>query len=227
VGWSVVPIGADDHKVVNTRNTPDPRPAFHPPGNGGHERQEAEKLDTIIANQRRMLDLLNNVNTTLPDQQNVLGRILGLTNDIFANQALLLEEVGGLPAICSTADLVPLPVPGGGYCRTEPGNAEILHILVRNQGGGLADASKTQVFFRVPDDFVAPLSCGTGCAEVDIDTPALGSFATTDLVVAIPAACYGVQGICQFKIAVDATSLVAETDEVNNNVGGQCFALFT
>ncbi len=102
-------------------------------------------------------------------------------------------------------DLIPVPLPGGGFCNA---TAQGLVVTVKNQGTGPAGASVTRVTF------------GTG-ASVDIPTPPLGPGAQVALPpVPFPASCF--QPDCSFRITVDATGLVAESNEANNTVSGQC-----
>ncbi|MCY1073813.1 CARDB domain-containing protein [Archangium lansingense] len=102
-------------------------------------------------------------------------------------------------------DLIPVPLPNGGFCnRTDEG----LIVTVKNQGTGAAGASVTRVTFA------------TG-ASVDIPTPPLGPGAQVVLPPApFPPNCF--QGNCAFRITVDATGVVAESNEGNNTVSGVC-----
>jgi hypothetical protein len=61
--------------------------------------------------------------------------------------------------------------------------------------------------------------------KVTLDTPAIVGFAGTDMVFDVPPECLAVEGLCLFKIAVDSTALLAESNESNNNVVGQCSVL--
>jgi hypothetical protein len=102
-------------------------------------------------------------------------------------------------------DLIPVPLPGGGFCNA---TAQGLVVTVKNQGTGPAGASVTRVTFE------------TG-ASVDIPTPPLGPGAQVALPpVPFPPSCF--QPDCSFRITVDATGLVAESNETNNTVSGQC-----
>ena len=139
-----------------------------------------------------------------------------LTQSILAGQNNLTTQVGGLDFACAAPDLVPIPIGSAGFNRCE-GEAN-LNISVYNQSGGDAAASVTQVFFRV----AGSTTCGTDCAQVNVPTPALSAFSGTNLVVPIPTGCFDIDAICQFKISVDGTNVVAESGEVNNNAAGQC-----
>ena len=167
-----------------------------------------------------------------------MPRVLSLLNDILANQARLLQQLEVLAA----PDLVPVPITGtlgagvpistdpAGFCRFDDQGK--LHVFVYNQGGGPAGPSVTQVFFRVPPGAEGQKSCGVGCAQVDVPTPALTPFlGTNGLPIDVPAGCFGsVFGpddinFCLFKIAVDATNVVNESNELNNGAGGGCQGL--
>ena len=109
------------------------------------------------------------------------------------------------PPPAGQPDLIPVPLPGGGFCNA---TAQGLVVTVKNQGIGPAGASVTRVTF------------GTG-ASVDIPTPPLGPGAQVALPpVPFPPSCF--QPDCSFRITVDATGLVAESNEANNTVSGQC-----
>ena len=157
--------------------------------------------------------------------ENGIARVLGLLNSILVNQQLLLKEVTGLELACTTPDLLPLPTAGStdptGFCRRDSqGN---LHVLVQNQGGGAAGAFTTSILFNVPGAPGGNL-CGD-CFEVDVLTPGgLAGFAGTDLTVPMPSGCVSTDSrfSCEFKIAVDSTSAVAESNEANNNAFGEC-----
>ena len=167
-----------------------------------------------------------------------MPRVLSLLNDILANQARLLQQLEVLAA----PDLVPVPFAGttsGGvitstvpahFCRLDAQGK--LHVFVYNQGGGPAGPSVTQVFFRVPPGAEGQKSCGVGCAQVDVPTPALTPFLGTEgVAIDFPEGCFGsVFGPddinnCLFKIAVDGTNALNESNELNNGAGGGCQGL--
>jgi hypothetical protein len=83
-----------------------------------------------------------------------------------------------------------------------------LHVTVRNQGNGDAPASATTVDF---------LTFGS----VSVPTPPIpaGGFVTLP-PVAIPLGCF--DSDCEFRIVVDSTALVAESNEGNNTATGAC-----
>ena len=158
--------------------------------------------------------------------------VLRLLEEILANQATLLQQLESLTA----PDLVPNPYqhhlgPEGpaDFCRIlESGK---LWVSVYNQGAGRAAPSVTQVFFRVPPDVPVQKSCGVGCAWVDVVTPGMDPFRSVELAVAIPEGCFGSAfgpddiNNCQFKIFVDGTNLLNESNELNNNAFGACQGL--
>lgn len=158
--------------------------------------------------------------------------VLRLLEEILANQAVLLHQL----EIVKAPDLVPNPYqhhlgPEGpaDFCRIlESGK---LWVSVYNQGAGSAAPSVTQVFFRVPPDVSVQKSCGVGCAEVDVVTAGMASFRGVELAVAIPEGCFGSAfgpddiNNCQFKIFVDGTNLLNESNELNNNAFGACQGL--
>ncbi len=102
-------------------------------------------------------------------------------------------------------DLIPVPAPTGGFCTR---TAEGLVVTVKNQGTGAAGSSVTRVTFD------------TG-SIVNIPTPPLGPGAQVVLPPApIPPNCF--QSDCGFRITVDATGVIAESNEGNNTVSGIC-----
>jgi hypothetical protein len=110
------------------------------------------------------------------------------------------------------ADLVPLPAPASippeGFCRRN--NQGQLLVNVYNQGGAGTAASKLRIVFG-------------SAAPVDFDTPALANGTGTDVVVDIPNGCFDPNTFqCSFTVGVDATNVVAESDETNNNARGLC-----
>jgi hypothetical protein len=133
-------------------------------------------------------------------------------------------------------DLVPNPYfhhfgPEGpaDFCRIlESGQ---LWVSLHNQGEGRAEPSVTEVYFRVPPDVPVQKSCGGGCAQVDLVTPAIDALRSVQFAVAIPEGCFGsVFGPddinnCLFKINVDARNSVNESIEANNRALGSCQGL--
>jgi hypothetical protein len=101
-------------------------------------------------------------------------------------------------------DLVPVPDTQGSFCRREGGS---LIVTVRNQGSAGAGPSVTRV------DFGAH-------GAVDMPTPALGPGASVDLAFPIPVGCFDPD--CEFRIVVDVTGTVVESDEGNNFASGSC-----
>ena len=80
-------------------------------------------------------------------------------------------------------------------------------MVVKNQGAGPAGPSTTQVDFGQFGKFTQP-------------TPALAPGASTQLFFTIPGGCF--QPDCSFRITVDVTSQVTETNEANNFASGSC-----
>jgi hypothetical protein len=107
-------------------------------------------------------------------------------------------EVEGL------ADLVPVPNEQGSFCRVEDG---FLIVTVRNQGSAAAGPSVTRV------DFGA-------YGIVDMPTPALAAGASVDLKFPIPFGCFDPD--CEFRISVDVSNIVVESNEGNNSASGSC-----
>jgi CARDB protein len=102
-------------------------------------------------------------------------------------------------------DLIPVPLPSGSFCNATP---QGLVVTVKNQGTGSAGASITRVTF-------------SNGSTVDIPTPALAAGAQVNLPpVPFPPNCF--QPDCSFRITVDATGLVAESNEANNSASGTC-----
>ncbi|HZT78449.1 MAG TPA: CARDB domain-containing protein [Vicinamibacterales bacterium] len=133
---------------------------------------------------------------------------------ILASQKEIASAVNGVQQSCSTADLLPLPMPAvagpTGYCRM--GSDGKLQVLVYNQGGSAAGATTTRVTFNTT----------TGPMAVDAPTSALTASGGSEVVeFTIPGNCTGNTG-CEFSIGVDATNLVPESNESNNTVAGTC-----
>jgi hypothetical protein len=162
----------------------------------------------------------------LASQANITSQLNALSSQIesiLTGQHLLIKEVNGLQAACTLADLLPIPVgaPGFSRCVSDPagGQPTTLKVLVENQGGGNADASVTQVFFRT--------DAAGHATEVDVPTPPLAGFGGgIDLSVPIPASCFNTGDFtCLFKIAVNGTFVVTESNYGNNTAAGQCVGL--
>jgi hypothetical protein len=147
-----------------------------------------------------------------------IPEIIRLLDGLVVTQAGLVKQLGALQFQCTTPDLVPLPLPGhlvtdpDGYCRRDDEGK--LHVIVRNQSGGVAGASKTSVSFTIDDM--------AHTQEAVLDTLDIAGFSERDVVFDVPPECY-VGGICMFTIVVDSSSVVAETNEPNNTAIGRCF----
>jgi hypothetical protein len=101
-------------------------------------------------------------------------------------------------------DLAPVPDGQGRFCRRRDGK---LVVTVRNQGAGGAGASTTRVDFGVH-------------GNASVATPGLAASDSTEILVDIPPRCFDAD--CEFRITVDASSQVAETNEGNNEASGTC-----
>lgn len=103
-------------------------------------------------------------------------------------------------------DLIPVPDPRPGFkfCKLRNGN---LVVTVKNQGSGEAASSTTMVDFGIFGILSKP-------------TSALAPNASVDLIFKIPRGCYNPD--CDFKIRVDSTSTVIESNELNNLGSGVC-----
>lgn len=108
------------------------------------------------------------------------------------------DDDRGLP------DLVPVPDRSGSFCRRR--NSKLV-VTVQNQGAGPAGPSTTEV------DFFAH-------GRQSLPTPALAPNASADLLFDIPPGCFDPD--CQFRITVDATNQVTESNESNNTADGVC-----
>ena len=114
------------------------------------------------------------------------------------------------------ADLIPVPkadppYPPESFCRVKDKG---LLITVRNQGEGAAEASIAEVLFtRVNASVMRP-------------TPQLGPGNETDLHFAFPPnGCTGGFETCPFRITVDRSGTVVESNEANNAAAGSCVFL--
>jgi hypothetical protein len=110
------------------------------------------------------------------------------------------------------ADLVALPTPATfspeGFCRRNDQGQLLVNVY--NQGRTDAAASKLRVIFGSAD-------------PVDFDTPAIAAGTGTDVVIDIPDECFDQNTLqCSFTLGVDATNVVAEWHETNNNAEGLC-----
>lgn len=101
-------------------------------------------------------------------------------------------------------DLVPVPNEHGSFCRRDERE---LTVTVCNQGSGPAGPSTTTVDFGQH-------------GRVDVPTPSLAAGACIDLKADIPLGCFDPD--CQFRIIVDSTGVITESDETNNIATGLC-----
>ena len=157
----------------------------------------------------------------------ILDKILAELNSI----GIKLDNlVNALPL--NPPDLVPVP---WDHSTAEPkGLAAFCRdgspfVQVCNQGAGPAGASVTELYFRVPPGTPVQKSCGDGCAQVDVFTP--GTDFCVTLAFPIPQGCFGSSfggddvNRCLFKINVDATNVLQESNELNNLALGACQGL--
>jgi hypothetical protein len=124
-----------------------------------------------------------------------------------ANEAIEtmdIERVSPRRIRIGLPDLVPVPDENESFCRRRDGN---LIVTVRNQGAFGAGPSMTTVDFGPH---------GT----VTLPTPALAAGASVDLAFPIPFGCFDPD--CHFRITVDSTGLIVESDEGNNTASGFC-----
>jgi hypothetical protein len=127
---------------------------------------------------------------------------------------LLLEAIGRSSVISrlpAQGDLVPLPTPAStgpqGFCRRND-QGQLL-VTIYNQGGGAAVATKTRVVFA-------------NGSVADVDTPAVAAGSSAEAIVNIPGACFNASNNCSFTLGADATGVVPESNETNNNAAGIC-----
>jgi CARDB protein len=103
------------------------------------------------------------------------------------------------------ADLIPVPDANGTFCKRDAGGRLI--VTVKNQGTADADASITRIDFATGEN-------------QSVTTPAIQAGGSVDVLVTFPAACF--RPDCTFRIAVDSTGVVSESNEGNNAAGGTC-----
>ncbi len=103
-------------------------------------------------------------------------------------------------------DLLPVRDSVLGFCKRD--SIGRLLVTVRNQGVAPAPASITTIAF-------------TSGGTVSVPTPPIGVGISVPLPpIAIPGACFSPD--CSFRITVDATAVVAESNEGNNSAVGTC-----
>jgi hypothetical protein len=118
--------------------------------------------------------------------------------------ALELERVAARQMQVGLADLIPVPDEQGNFCkRTQDG----LIVTVRNQGVVAAPASTVTVDFGIH-------------GMVSAATPPLAPGAQADVIVPIPLG--GFDPDLDFRIVVDSTFVVPESNEANNMASGVC-----
>jgi hypothetical protein len=120
-------------------------------------------------------------------------------------ETLHIERVAPRRTEVGLPDLIPVPDAQGSFCRRAPDGSLI--VTVKNQGAVGSGPSLTRV------DFASH-------GAVDKPTPALGPGGSVDLAFPIPPGCFDPD--CEFRIIVDASSQVVESDEGNNFASGVC-----
>jgi hypothetical protein len=101
-------------------------------------------------------------------------------------------------------DLIPVPDPTLGFCRRQDLK---LTVTVKNQGSAHAGSSVTRVDFGAMGIATQP-------------TPDLDPGESTDLTFDIPPGCFDPD--CEFRITVDSSGQVNESNEANNTASGIC-----
>lgn len=161
--------------------------------------------------------LLDSFECLLYSFEHLLDRLVGLQPTPHPQSCLPGGDSG-------LADLVPVaPFPFNpfvlpqGYCLRldPPGPADTVRVIVRNQGSGSAGPSVTRVEF---------IEAGV---VLTANTPALapGAEATHDFT--IPQGCYVGESPCHFRITVNATGVVVESNTANNTDSGSCISVVT
>jgi hypothetical protein len=103
-------------------------------------------------------------------------------------------------------DLLPIPDEKGNFCRRDQ-NGRLI-VTVQNQGLADAGASITRVDFS------------PGGGHQLITTPAIPAGRSVEVFATFPPLCF--RPDCTFRIAVDSTGFVSESNEFNNAAGGTC-----
>src|SRR4051812_21721473 len=119
-------------------------------------------------------------------------------------ETLDVERVSPRRVEAALPDLIPIPDQQGNFCRREDGT---LTVTVRNQGSAGAGPSVTPVDFGAHGTF-------------DMPTPTLLPGASVDLKFPIPVGCFDPD--CEFRITVDASGVLTESNEGNNTASGVC-----
>lgn len=130
------------------------------------------------------------------------SRVLGLS--CFVVLLALTACSVGPQMIVDAPDLVPVADMAGTLCRLRDGR---LLVTVRNQGASTAGASAVEVVFG-------------GAGTVTKVAPELVSGASIELLFDIPPHCFSPD--CSFRITVNSTSTVQESNETNNVASGLC-----
>jgi hypothetical protein len=120
-------------------------------------------------------------------------------------ETLHMERVPPRRAQAGLPDLIPLPDPKTGFCKRDAqGN---LIVTVKNQGSADAGASTTTVVFAPGGTFSRP-------------TPPIPAGGSVNVSFPIPGQCFDPD--CSFRIIVDSSNQVTESNETNNTASGTC-----
>ncbi len=113
----------------------------------------------------------------------------------------------GIRPLAVVPDLVPFSPSGNSeaaFCRIEQAGTR-LRVSVKNQGAD-ADVSKTTVTFAN--------------GPVTLNTPAIPVGGSVDLLFNVPPGCSVLN--CSFRVSVDSSNQINESNEINNSVSGAC-----
>jgi len=127
---------------------------------------------------------------------------------------LIIVALSGCTKKVAKVDLVPVGLPGlsdpPSFCKLvkEGPDKGRLVVTVKNQGNANAPASTTRVEFGFGGSF-------------QLSTPAITAGGFVELPpLSIPATCYNPD--CEFKITVDSTNQINESNKENNTASGLC-----
>ena len=123
----------------------------------------------------------------------------------FSNRSMALD-VEHVPARrLGQPDLIAVPDGSGSFCRRDSGG----RLIITVQNAGVADAASSVTRL----DF-------SGSGSLTVATPAVPGALSGDVLAPIPASCFSRD--CTFRIAVDSTAIVSESNEGNDAAGGTC-----
>ena len=176
-------------------------------------------LSGILIEQQQILTNLNNltgqVQSLISGQTSAQGALASLRTDVAGIKAGI-GVIQGDVALCSAPNLEPVPLPGvagpQGFCRLNADGTK-LQVLVANPGSAETDTTGTVtrvVFTTTSGPVQVPSPDVVNTSPLDAGGSQLVEFN-------IPENWTG-----DFGIGVDATNLVAETNEADNTVAGRC-----